>query len=59
VPAFLPAEEKAALTALQEQVNKKIESNEEEWIISRFKNISDKHRREELLKRLQDLLSAD
>lgn len=58
-PAFLPEETKTALSALRATVREKLESNEEDWIVSKFQGISDKNRRQKLVKRLQDLLSSD
>jgi hypothetical protein len=58
-PAFLPEEAKSALSALRATVREKLESNEEDWIVSKFQGISDKSRRQKLVKRLQDLLSSD
>ena len=56
-PAFLPEDARVALSSLNATVREKLESNEEEWIVSRFQGISDKSRRQNLVKRLQDLLS--
>jgi len=58
-PAFLPENEDAALVALRSAVREKLESNEEDWIVSRFQGISDRNRRANLVKRLQELLSAN
>lgn len=58
-PAFLPDEAQAVLITLTKNIRDRMESNEEEWIIARFQGISDKARREHLLKRLQDVLSAE
>jgi hypothetical protein len=59
VPAFLPDEAQAALAALQGKICQKIESNDEEWIVSKFREISDKGRRQKLLERLQQLVAED
>lgn len=58
-PAFLPEDAKVALSGLRAIVSEKLESDEEAWIVSKFQGISDKSRRQKLVKRLQDLLSAD
>lgn len=58
-PAFLPEDAKVALSALRATVREKLESSEEDWIVSKFRGISDKIRQQKLVKRLQDLLSAD
>ena len=58
-PPFLSEDAKVALSALRATVREKLESNEEDWIVSKFQGISDKSRRQKLVKRLQDLLSAD
>jgi K+/H+ antiporter YhaU regulatory subunit KhtT len=58
-PAFLPDDAKVALLALRATVREKLEANDEEWIVSRFQGISDKNRRQNLVERLQGLLSVD
>ena len=58
-PAFLPDDAKVALSALRTTVREKLEANDEEWIVSKFQGISDKSRRQNLVERLQGLLSAD
>ena len=58
-PAFLTEEAKTALSTLRATVREKLEANEEDWIVSKFQGISDKSRRQKLVKRLQDLLSSD
>jgi hypothetical protein len=58
-PPFLPEDAKGALSALHAIVSEKLESNQEDWIVSKFQEISDKSRRQKLVKRLQDLLSSD
>jgi hypothetical protein len=58
-PVFLPEGARVTLLALRGAVQAKLEANEEEWIVSRFQAVTDKSRRQKLLKRLQDLLSHD
>jgi hypothetical protein len=58
-PTFLPDASRGEVSVLATKIQDKIESNEEEWIVTRFQGISDKARRERLLKRLQDMLAAE
>lgn len=58
-PPFLSEDAKTGLTALRTTVREKLESNEEDWIVSKFQGILNKVRRQKLVKRLQDLLTTD
>jgi hypothetical protein len=58
-PAFLTEDARTALSALNVSIREQLESNDEDWIVAKFKEISDKSRRKKLVQRLQKLLSAE
>ena len=55
-PRFLSGEAVVRLSRLQAQAQARLEADEEGWIVERFQGITDKARRERLVKKLQEML---